>query len=120
MQAQHVLNIEITGIKKVKGKLSACLITDKSEFLKSCSDYFEIPVNARALKFTKKGLQPGEYAITIYHDSNSNGELDTNFFRIPKERYGFSNNARNTFGPPDFEKCLFEVKGDTTIAIRLK
>ena len=31
-------------------------------------------------------------------------ELDKNTFGAPKEAYGFSNNARGTFGAPDYEK----------------
>ena len=34
-------------------------------------------------------LAPGEYAFCIYHDTNSNGELDTNLVGIPKESFGF-------------------------------
>jgi uncharacterized protein (DUF2141 family) len=38
------------------------------------------------------------------------GELDSNFLGIPTEDYGFSNNARGTFGPADYDdaKFLFE------------
>ena len=120
LQAQHVLKVEITGIKKVRGTVNLCLVQEKSEFLSNCSLYDEVPVNEKVLVYTKENLKPGTYAITMYHDSNGNGELDSNFIRIPKERYGFSNNARGTFGPPDYEKCLFQVKGDTTISIKLK
>ena len=120
LQAQHVLNIKISGIKRVRGKVNLCVVTEKSEFLGNCSIFAEVPVTDNELLFTKSDLKPGTYAVTMYHDSNSNGELDSNFLRIPKERYGFSNNARGTFGPPGYEECLFEVKGDTTISVRLK
>lgn len=50
----------------------------------------------------------GEYAISVYHDENGNGELDTNLFRIPKEPTGFSNNAEAFMGPPDFAKVLIK------------
>ena len=119
-KAQHQLKIEIAGIKKVRGKVNLCLVVEKSEFLSNCELYAEVPVDGKTLLYTKDNLKPGTYAVTMYHDSNGNGELDTNFLRIPKERYGFSNNARGTFGPPDYGECLFEVKGDTTISIRLK
>ena len=38
-------------------------------------------------------LKESNYAVAIYHDQNSNNEFDT-FFAIPKEKYGFSNNAK--------------------------
>lgn len=119
-QEQHKLTIKISGIKKVKGKLGLCLITEPKEFLSSCSDYSEVPVGAQELTFSKAGVAEGTYAVTIYQDANSNGELDTNFFGIPKERYGFSNNPSSRFGPPGFKKCLFEVRSDTVIQIRLR
>jgi uncharacterized protein (DUF2141 family) len=34
---------------------------------------------------------------------------------IPKERYGFSNNARGRFGPASYEDCKFNVKGNNVI-----
>ncbi|MFC1645760.1 DUF2141 domain-containing protein [Candidatus Omnitrophota bacterium] len=54
-----------------------------------------------------KGLPYGEYAIKVFHDKNDNKKLDTNFLGIPNEAFGFSNNARGTFGPPAFEKAKF-------------
>ena len=47
-----------------------------------------------------KELNESYYAVAIYHDENSNKKFDT-FFSIPKEYYGFSNNAPVFFGPPE-------------------
>jgi uncharacterized protein (DUF2141 family) len=33
---------------------------------------------------------------------------DKNFFGIPQEGYGFSNNARGSMGPPAFDKAAFQ------------
>jgi uncharacterized protein (DUF2141 family) len=57
----------------------------------------------------------GEYAVKIFHDEDNNGELDAGFFGIPTEDYGFSNNAKASFGPPDYEdaKFLFNRKALT-------
>ena len=64
-------------------------------------------------------LPPGTYAIGIFHDVNLNNKMDNNFFGIPKEQYGFSNNARAFLGPPAFEAAAFELKGETTQSIDL-
>jgi Uncharacterized protein conserved in bacteria (DUF2141) len=40
-------------------------------------------------------------------DENGNGVLDKNFFGVPVEGYGFSNDARGSMGPPAFEKAAF-------------
>ena len=64
-------------------------------------------------------LPPGTYAIGIFHDVNLNNRMDNNNFGIPKEQYGFSNNARAFLGPPAFEAAAFELKGETTQSIEL-
>jgi len=45
--------------------------------------------------------------------------MDNNFFGVPKEQYGFSNNARALFGPPDFENAAFVLKGSASQSIDL-
>ena len=64
-------------------------------------------------------LPPGTYAVGIFHDVNLNNKMDNNLFGIPKEQYGFSNNARAFLGPPAFEAAAFELKGETTQSIDL-
>lgn len=51
----------------------------------------------------------GEYAVSLYHDQNSNNEMDKNAMGIPKEPYAFSNNARGSFGKPSWKKVKFEM-----------
>ena len=64
-------------------------------------------------------LPPGTYAIGIFHDANLNNRLDNYFFGVPREQYGFSNNARGFMGPPSFEDAAFSVEGKTEISINL-
>ena len=64
-------------------------------------------------------LPPGTYAIGIFHDVNLNNKMDNNFFGVPKEQCGFSNNARALFGPPDFENAAFVLKGSASQSIDL-
>lgn len=65
-------------------------------------------------------LPPGDYAVVLFHDEDSNSKLDTNFLGIPKEGYGFSNDARVTFGPPSYEKVKFTVSNDGEISIKMR
>ena len=64
-------------------------------------------------------LPPGTYAIGIFHDANLNNRLDNYFFGVPREQYGFSNNARGFMGPPSFEDAAFSLEGKTEISINL-
>ena len=54
-------------------------------------------------------IHSGRYAIQFYHDENQNGKLDLNLIGIPKESYGSSNDVKPVFGPPKFEKMLFNL-----------
>ncbi len=62
-----------------------------------------------------KNLDIGTYSFKYFHDENDNKKLDTYWVGAPKEGYGFSNNAKGKFGPPDFDKTTFKLKSDTTI-----
>ena len=62
----------------------------------------------------------GEYAIVFFVDANKNNKLDKNFIGIPKEQYGFSNNAMGSLSAPSFEQAKFSVQGKTTQNIKLK
>ena len=64
-------------------------------------------------------LASGTYAIGIFHDVNLSNKMDNNFFGVPKEQYGFSNNARAFFGPPNFEDAAFKLNNSTSQSIDL-
>ncbi len=64
-------------------------------------------------------LEESNYAIAIFHDKNSNNKFDT-FFSIPKEKFGFSKNARVFLGPPEFEDASFFVEQNSTVEIMIE
>ena len=55
------------------------------------------------------GLPYGWYGIALYHDENGDGKMDVNAMGIPREAYGFSNNARGFFGKPNYEDVRFQL-----------
>jgi uncharacterized protein (DUF2141 family) len=66
-------------------------------------------------------VAPGDYAVSVFHDENSNGKLDRNFMGMPKEGVGASNDAAGHFGPPKFDDARFSYKGGRSVlAIHVK
>jgi uncharacterized protein (DUF2141 family) len=66
------------------------------------------------------GLRPGTYGVILFHDENENGRIDRNFWGVPIEPYGFSNDAQGSLGPPSFKKAAFTLEGeDKSIEINL-
>ena len=64
-------------------------------------------------------LEESNYAIAIFHDKNSNDKFDT-FFSIPKEKFGFSNNARIFLAPPKFEDSSIFVGQNSIVEIMIE
>ena len=68
-----------------------------------------------------ENLKSGAYAVAIYHDSNSNEQLNRGTFGMPTEGYGFSNDAPANAGPPDYKDAVFLLAGsNTTIQIHMQ
>ncbi len=57
----------------------------------------------------------GEYAISLFHDANSNNKIDTNWIGIPKEGLGGSNNPKSRFGPPKYKDAKFIHNQENTV-----
>lgn len=51
---------------------------------------------------------PSTFAIAAFQDVNENGELDRSMLGVPTERYGFTNGARGTMGPPSYDDAVVE------------
>lgn len=104
------LSLQINGLKSDKGKVLIALCNSKEQFTSDKDIYYKkvkVSINNRKAYHVFEDIPYGEYAVKIYHDENNNEKLDKSFMGIPKESYGFSNNARGTFGPPKYEDAKF-------------
>jgi len=115
------MTIEISGIKPLKGNLLIALYDDSNTFMIPDSAYkkAKITVLNKTESVMLKDVVKGEYAIVILHDTNKNQELDFHSNGIPKEGFGFSNEARGRQGPPLFEDAKFTFDGNGTVKIRM-
>ena len=66
-----------------------------------------LPLDGRA-EYRIEDVPPGEYALLVYYDENSNHRIDKNFIGIPKEPLGFSNSYRPK-GPPSYSRAVFDL-----------
>jgi uncharacterized protein (DUF2141 family) len=115
--------ILITNIDNSKsGYLWIGLYKNKNAFgkLDGAIKVLYIPVKEKTVQAKFTEVKYDTYSINIFHDENSNKDIDKNFIGIPKEGYGFSNNP-NFIGPPTFEKTKFKFSqsiGKVTIKMR--
>jgi uncharacterized protein (DUF2141 family) len=110
--AQEMLSIEVTNIKNTSGNIMVGLFNNEETFLKDAVIGQTMKARDEKIVVTFKNIPKGEYAISIIHDENGNGELDSNMLGIPKEGFAFGNNAMGTFGPPPFEKAKVNLNGE--------
>ena len=113
---QFSLTIEINGLINNDGQVLLEFSNEKGEHILGITQ--NIVENKCIIVI--KNLEPGKYAFKYFHDENKNETLDLNWIGIPKEGYGFSNNASGIFGPPSFKKMIFVMIGDTTLKCMLK
>lgn len=115
------LTITISNIKNIEGTLEIGLFNNGEHFLESGMAYRSISVDVKNSSevLVIKDLPIGTYAISLYHDRNSNNTCDRNFFGIPKEPYAFSNNFKPKFSKPTFEDCKFELTESDSLEINL-
>lgn len=117
------LDVQITGLRNLKGNVLICLTANTKAFPNCAKDGQAHKLIVPAAKvgtvhFTV--LAPGIYAISLIHDENANGKLDTAMI-IPREGFGFSRNVMGSFGPPKFAAAQFGVApGGNMQAIRMK
>jgi len=112
--ADSRIQVEITGLRNNQGKVLCSLYSSSEGFPKKAEKAVargssDISERRAICQFT--GLAPGTYAVSVFHDENSNGRLDTNFMGIPREGVGASNNAKGHFGPPKFDAAAFLYRG---------
>jgi len=109
--AQSELKIEILNLRNSKGVVIVDLLDkdEKTVEVKTCL------ISDKKCSVIFKGLPNDQYAVKYIHDENEDKELDTNLIGMPKEGFGFSNDAFGKFGPKDFSEWLFTVSGDTEI-----
>jgi uncharacterized protein (DUF2141 family) len=112
--SQYNLEIEISQIKNNEGNIMLQLFDENEKVITQEMS----KIKDKTCSFSMTNLKPRKYAVRYYHDENLNGKMETNMFGKPTEGYGFSNNVTGKFGPPPFEKWLFELKEDKKIMLK--
>jgi len=109
------LDVQVEGLRNARGVIHACLVPQSPNF-PDCAKSPQavkttVPASERAIHFTN--IAPGRYAVTLIHDENQNGKLDT-MVGIPREGFGFSRNPVIRFGAPKFSQVDIELPAGFT------
>ena len=117
----ETLEINVDNVRTSNGTLLLQVMQGEVQFKGEQEPVLSLsePAKEGTITFVTKDLPPGEYAVRVMHDENDNFKLDANFMGIPKEPWGFSNNAKGRFGPPGWDAVRFTVPDMTVVNITL-
>ncbi len=105
------LIIKVSGLAAPYGGVGCSLFSKEDGFpmdnSKAKSEWIRTTGESVTCRFTD--VAPGKYAVAVAHDANENRKIDTNFFGIPTEQWGVSNNVRPTMRAPKFDEAVFTV-----------
>ena len=111
------IRVQIEGLRSDRGEAVCALFADAADFPKRIDRAFahtaaQILMGHATCEFPR--VPAGIYAISVFHDENGNGKLDTNWLGIPREGVGASNNPKPRMGPPKFAAARFQHSGGST------
>ncbi|BAO74254.1 DUF2141 domain-containing protein [Winogradskyella sp. PG-2] len=115
----YSLEVKVEELDSNKGQMFISIYNTETEFLGKSYKGTKSKITNNSCVVTFEDLPKGTYAVSIFHDENNNGKLDSNFMGIPKEDYGCSNNARGFMGPPKWKDAKFQLKENKSITITL-
>jgi len=119
---KNALTVKISNIIEQRGQIIVTLYNQATGFAKSGNEMRKVVSNTIRGKQTEvqiDNLEPGDYSVIILHDANVDGECNFNFFGIPIEGYGFSNNIVPILKVPSFDQTKFSFPQKQEITIDL-
>ncbi len=109
------IHVKVLNIRNSTGTVDCALFDSPVGFpiqvLHSATNVMVIKIRNTEARSDFEDIPPGTYALAVIHDENMNGKLDTNWLGIPKEGYGFSNDAKALLGAPSFSSASFQYDG---------
>lgn len=110
------VDVRFEGLRSTRGMIRACLTREPRYFPhcdKDPASYKASVAAANGAQLRFAGVTPGDYALTVLHDENSNFKADM-MFGIPREGVGFSRNPKLIMSAPKFDAVRFRVAAAPT------
>lgn len=116
------LEVTVQGLTQAQGQLLLAVYDQSATWMKGK------PLVASRIAVTASGSvthvfddlpDDADVAVTVLHDANGNGRMDSNAMGMPLEPYGFSKDAMGQFGPPSFEAARLKLTGTVKTTITL-
>lgn len=113
------LNIEIEGVRNSGGRVFLAIFAAEPENFPYEATSEKNTIYRKIYRVDSESisdrvmLPQGTYAIALFHDRNSNKELDRNMLGIPTEGHAFSNNPDTSRGKLAYKDLEFTLSQKT-------
>lgn len=117
------LRVEVGGLRNTQGLVRVALFRTPADFAKEEGVYREVVVPAAtpAATLVFADIPAGTYGLAAFHDENADGKFDRGFLGIPREGYGFGNDAPVILDAPPFEQAAVAiVEPSARTALRMR
>lgn len=106
------VTVTLTGVQDRGGQIVASF--DARENFMSGRDHNARVQNTGAgdVTLTFTDVAPGEYALVVMHDANSDGQFTMSPMGMPEEGWAFSNGDQPMMGPPTFDAHKITVPAE--------
>lgn len=114
------IEVVIDDLKKLKGQLLVSVFLTSDGFPNNPDKAFlseVLPVDKKKFTIVFEDVPAGAFAISAFHDTDKDFELDKGLFGIPSERWGVSKDAEGFMGPPSFGQARLELEAGERLTV---
>ncbi|WP_353859860.1 DUF2141 domain-containing protein [Azospirillum formosense] len=106
------LTVSVQGVRNGEGEIVLAVCEEAAYPAGRCAFRVTAPAAEGSVSVSVPDVPPGTYALRAYHDENGNGQLDRNLLGVPREGFGFGNDAAVLLAPPSFRDAAVTVGED--------
>lgn len=115
-----ILKVRIDGLRSARGKILAYVWNQGDGFPSEKQKTLaiaEVAIRGGQAEFdVEVPASERRLAVSVMHDENGNGKMDSNFLGIPLEGYATSNNVPHSMiGPPRYKDAEFDMRESPAI-----
>ncbi len=113
--SQRNITINISGLESNKGQVVVVLYKKGQEFA-NFEKYYKKQITKliteKKATVVIENIPEGEYSFVVFHDENSDGELEKAWYGMPKE--GIANSGNHT-KRPNYDNTKFTITGSDKV-----
>ena len=93
-------------------------LCSRQTFMTSHCPHRDSAEAASEMSFLFENIPPGEWAVMVWRDPESDGVMRRGMFGVPQEPTAISRAPRAVFGPPRFDDAKLEI-GAEPVSVRI-